>query len=274
VMSETPTALAVTALERALAGTHRGEPAGLLDHHVGLLDAFAELGVLDAETVSDWRSRFGRAARAPRRAGARDHARAVEMLERELARGAQAPAALHTRESFSARLQVLLETGRIEWEDKPGWTARLDAVAPDTPAPSARPSYEAAALRAVIVGPERRVDGLRISSAEVYDDCVIIRWHLIVDEDIGWRAHVAAPDHIDDLARDHGPAALADDVQTAYVLVPSGIFGTPSLRTDDGRTAVLADCSVFTPGSPSAATRLSVACAGGTIELGLPHAAR
>jgi len=103
---------------------------------------------------------------------------------------------------------------------------------------------------------------------------VIVRWHLAVDEDDAWRAHVAAPDHANDLARAHGPRALEDDTGTSYTLGPAANFGTWSVLHVDGRPAVIPNASAFTPGPPTAATRLSIASAAGAIELSFEEAPR
>jgi len=268
--------LAVKALEQSLGVTHPGE-SSLLDYRLGRAQAFVDLGVIDGVALHDWKERFERAAQALEPVSAESRARAVELLDRELARAASASESfdpLGPRESFLTKLQALLETGHIQWRDKSAWVEKLDKIAPETPSRSGAPPYDAAELRAVIVGPERRLGGLRINSAEVYDDCVIVRWHLVVDEDDDWRAHVAAPDHADDLARAHGPRALEDDAGTSYTLGPAGNFGMWSILHVDQRPEVIPNASAFTPGPPTAATRLSIACAAGAVELRFEDAAR
>ena len=249
-MSADPRALAVKALERSLALTHPGEGGRLLAYRLGGVDAFFELGVIDAAARSEWGERFERAARTLEPVSPELRARAVELLERELASAASSagdPGPLGPRETFLAKLQALLETGSIDWSDRDAWVAKLDEVVPDTSARPAAPSYDGAELRGVIVGPERRLGGLRISSVEVYDDCVLVRWHLVVDEDERWQANVAVGDHADDLARAHGPRALEDDLGTAYSLGPRGIFGMWDVLSLDRRPAVLSGSSAFTP---------------------------
>ena len=177
------------------------------------------------------------------------------------------------RESFMAKLQALLETGSIAWSDRSAWVEKLDAVVPDTAPRRAGPPYDGAELRAVIVGPERRLGGLRISSAEVYDDCVIVRWHLVVDADEHRRGRVAAPDHVSDLTRAYGPRSLEDDAGTAYALGPGEMWAMPSVLHLDQRRPVLPGASAFTPGPPETATRLLVACAAGEVQLSLEGAA-
>ncbi len=274
-MSEDAHRLAVKALERSLALTHPGEGGGLLAHRLGIVQAFFDLGVIDRDALHEWSERFERAAQALEPVPAEPRARAVELLERELARAASTSEAfepLGPRESFLAKLQALLETGYIDWADKSAWVEKLDEVAPETSSAPA-PPYDGAELRAVIVGPKRRLGGLRINSAEVYDDCVIVRWHLVVDDDGDWRAHVAVPDHADDLARAHGPRSLEDDVGTAYSLGPAGIFGMCSVLHLRQRPAVVPGASAFMPGPPTAAMRLSVGCAAGAVELRFEDAA-
>lgn len=276
-MSEDTYRLAVKALERSLALTHPGEGGSLLAYRLGIVQAFVDLGVIDGDALHDWSERFERASQALEPVSVKSRARAVELLERELARTARAGETfdrLGPREPFLAKLQALLETGHIDWGDRNAWLEKLDEVAPEAPSCPSAQSYDGAELRAVIVGPERRLGGLRINSVEVYDDCVIVRWHLVADADDDWRAHVAAPDHANDLARAHGPRSLEDDLGSAYSLGPPGSFGMWSVLYLDQRPAVLPGASAFTPGPPTAATRLSIACAAGAVELRFEDAAR
>ena len=276
-MSEEARELAVEALERLLALTHPAEGGSMLAVRLGILDAFSELGVLDADAVGEWRSRFERAARALEPVSAEVHARAVELLERELANAAteaERPDPLGRRERFLAKLQALLETGSIGWDERSSWDERLDEVVPDTPRSAAAPTYDGAELQAVVVGPERRLGGLRVSSAEVYDDCVIVRWHLLIDEDQNWRSDVSVPDHANDLAGAHGPRSLEDDLGTEYLPGDRGSFGMWSVLHLDQRPAVLPGSSAFSPGPPLAARRLLIKCPAGAVELDLERAAR
>ena len=150
-MSAQSRELAVKALERSLALTHPGNGGSMLAYRLGVLDAFSELGVLDAEAVGGWRARFERAARALEPVSAEVHARAVELLERELATAAteaERPDPRAQRESFLTKLQALLETGSIGWDEKStrAHCPRPRRVRPpaDIPNPHARPPHSAA----------------------------------------------------------------------------------------------------------------------------------
>ena len=275
-MSEDARGLALKAVERLLAGTHPGEGESMLAYRLGMLDAFSQLGVLDAEALGGWRARFERAARALEPVSTEVHACAVELLERELASAAaraERSDPVGRCDRFLAKLQALLETGSIGWHDRSAWVARLDDVVPATSGRAA-PAYDGAELQAVVVGPERRLGELRVSSAELYDDCVIIRWHLVVDEDQDWRRDVALPDHANDLARAHGPHSLTDDLGTEYLPGVSGSFAHWSVLHLYQRPAVLPGSSAFTPGPPPAAKRLSIGCAAGAVDLDLERAER
>ena len=259
---------AVTTLERQLALVHPGEPEFLLDYRRGLTVALVELGVLRVEDQREWEARFGSAARPFGTPDPELRARAVELLERELTR-VRTGDPLGPREQFTTRLQALLESGIVGWDEKPGFVEKLDAVAPEPARPRPGSTFRLAQLRGVVLGPDRRVDGLRVTSAELYDDCTIVRWHLAIEEIEDWRGRLAISDYIDDLTRAHAPAALGDDLKTDYALQPQTGLTMPDTSHLDQQPAVLSGGSVFTPAVPHRATRLSVYLPTGQVQLDL-----
>jgi hypothetical protein len=89
-----------------------------------------------------------------------------------------AASAEHRRRRASRR------SGVVDWREKREWMQRLDAaIAPAPPTPPPAKPYDACDLRAVALGPPTRLGALRITSAELLADCVVIRWHLVIDED-------------------------------------------------------------------------------------------
>lgn len=265
-MSTTALEFAVRRLERSLgvvppAGEH-GRP--LVENGQTLAVGLAELGVLSADEAQEWHARFEHAARPLVPAAPEVRARAGELLERELEAQPSAPA-VERRERFTEMLHAFLETGAVGWDQNSDWIERLDATVPKAPT-THTPLYEASELRAVAVGPADRLGGLRITSAELFNDCVILRWHLVVEEDPAWRGRVFPADHGRDLAEAHGPNALADDLGTSYVALPIDRMDLDWLGLRQ-QPEVLRGASVFLPQVPEGANRLSVSCPAGNFEM-------
>ena len=263
---------ALRTVERALAHTYPGDAAAAMgEYRRGVVGALVELGVLSQSEQREWSARMERAAQPPRPPSRDTCGRALALLEHELDAGRCSGDLVRRRERFLAMLQALLETGTIDWEEKPGWLKRLDEAAPDLSSPYAPPPYPAGELSAVAVGPPERIDGLRITSAELYDDCSIVRWHLVVQEDQPWRERVFIADHGRDLARAHGPQRLHDNLGTTYTRMPIDTTDLDWLRLrQDPET--LSGASVFTPATPPHARRLSVSCPTSDFQIDLGHA--
>ncbi len=265
--------LARKALERALGITKPGS-GPLSDYGRGLAGAFADLGLIETDQELEWSARFERSGRPLEPPSAELHARAVELLEQELDdRASDAEPgpddSLGRRERFTTKLQALLETGIIDWGEGSDWIDRLDRVFPDCSARPELPAYAGLELRAVAIGPGTRLAGLRMTSVEMYDDCVIVRWHLLPDDHEEWCDRIALTDHVEDLIRAHCPASLQDDLGTAYVPAPAGVWTWRDVFHLRQRPAVMTGSSAFTPGTPQDATKLSIACASGDVEIRL-----
>lgn len=272
-VSESAHAHAVASLERCLAAVHPGDFQQLVEFRCGVLDPLVELGVLSAGEAIEWRRRFERAAQPLDSASPETRARAREMLERELKAGDVVEPGpgepLARRERFIAKLRALRETGAVGSDERRHWVERLDRAVPAPAKPSLPPAYEGRELVAVALGPKQRLAGLRVNSAELYDDCVILRWHLVVEATQEWHGRVFIADHGKDLARAHGPSSLEDDLGTSYVAADGPWDGLDWFYLDQD-PEVLPGATAFVPGVPAQATRLSVGSAGGNFELGLP----
>ena len=97
---------------------------------------------------------------------------------------------------------------------------------------------------------------------------MILRWHVVLEEDPEWRRRVFPADHGRDLAEAHGPNALADDLGTSYVATPIDTMDLDWLRLRQ-QPEVLPGASVFLPPVPEGAGRLSVRCPAGNLEIDL-----
>lgn len=259
-------------LSLAIASLLHREASPFVEHGRSLACGLAELEVLTAGEQADWAERFERAnSWLPAREKTRERAR--QLLEGELvAASALADDRLEHRERFTDALQTFLEIGVADWHEKRAWTERLDEVIPPPPPtpPTPKP-YDACDIRAVALGPPERLGGLRITSAELFANCVVIRWHLVLEEDPGWRARVFPADHACDLADAHGPAALTDDLATNYVMQPNTIdtrYDMDWLRLKQ-TPEVLPGSSVFVPQVPAHATRLRVGSPADGFEIDL-----
>jgi len=239
-----------------------------------LTDALAQLGVLTEDERERWNARFAGADAASMPLDGELHDRACAYLRRQLVDGASNVAGVtEKRTLFEERLQALLETGIVDWPAKGGWMRRLDEVLPPPVTPFPVVPYLARELRAVAIAPADRVAGLRVTAVELFDDCVRLRWHLVVDEDRGWRDRVHRFDHARDLAGAHQPRALEDNRGSAYTQdVARG--GELDVHHLESVPAVLFGETAFTPHVPSDATTLTIRCPGGSIDIDVRDAAR
>lgn len=264
--------MAIKSLERSLISLTGSHASAFADHAKGLASGLAELQLLTAAEQADWNERFDRAALPMAAAGEEIRRRAHQLLEHELAADSDLLDPLQRRERFTDTLQTLLEIGAVDWQQRCQWMQRLDAaIAPVEKSPPPTP-YRATELRAVALGPPDRIGGLRITSAELFEDCVVIRWHLVIDEDGDWRGRVFIADHGCDLVEAHGPTALPDNLATSYVMTPiSTMFDLDWTRLKQ-IPEVLPGASVFVPRVPARANRLHVAAQAGSFEIDLRSA--
>ena len=265
---------AVRSLESGLSLTHPHELDVLIDYRRRLVAALVELGVLDADEQQEWASRFERVRRPPATPDEELQARALALLERDLSDAAQLEAVngtLSPRERFTTNLQALLETGIVPWPERARLIERIDAVSPDTSERIPQPTYHLGQLRQVVAGPDTRLGGLRVTSVELYDDCSIVRWHLLADPEPGWRERISVTDRAQDLATAHAPTSLNDDLGSAYALEPMTFLTMPDTLRLRHTPETLAGATAFTPAVPKRAARLTIHTVRGQLPIHLPE---
>ncbi|MDQ6807258.1 MAG: hypothetical protein M3065_20410, partial [Actinomycetota bacterium] len=172
-----------------LALLHKGDPEAkqrMLTPHEAELRAYVVAGVLSEADAEAWRARFAAAERAvtapDSEVGDRaTRTQATELLE-ELLKARTSDDEQTKASSFHSALGAFTAIGLISTEEQREWNERA------RPAPSPprhhrlldRPSYTAAELRTVLAGPLERLGGVRLLCAELYSDCVIVRWHRLL----------------------------------------------------------------------------------------------
>jgi hypothetical protein len=229
----------------------------------GALDALVAVGAVSDNEGQLWRGRFREATEQATSEAAPEIA--VRDRADEYVAGLLAALPLDMRAGLedSAELQDVLNAlhhvGVFSERDVERWFERLGGHLGPRPLPveeeSERPC-RLRELRRVIVGPPQRRGGVRIVGFEVYDDAVVLRWHLVrLAPDAEGRLS-RLPDEVeseDAARRAREPSfTLHDDCETAYRLHSGGAgsAGSPyGPRVWSGRV-------IFTPTLPAAAGRL------------------
>lgn len=134
------------------------------------------------------------------------------------------------------------------------------------------PRLEAAELSRVLVGPPQRLRGVRVTCAELYEDCVIVRWHRVPTADEVSRGEKACANQpTPEVLSAHFGAVLSleDDLGTDYApgSRPHQISGDNGRSENDEPVAVWGR-SVFVPAVPQRVGRLT-ALRGQADEFGL-----
>jgi hypothetical protein len=257
-------------LLRELAGLRRGHtavfgrgrewdplvPAG------GALDALAAVGAVSDGEARLWRDRFRKWTEAPPKEATdeavrdRAHAYVRHLLA---ALPPERTAGLKDSTEFQDVLNALHHVGVFSEREMSWWFDRLDEHLGPSEAPTEDESERAcrlSELRSVVVGPPERRGGVRIVGFEVYDDAIVLRWHLVrLAPDA--EGHVSRlPDEVEGeeaARRAREPFfTLHDDCGTAYRLHSAGAGSAGSSfgpRVWSGNV-------IFTPTLPSAARRL------------------
>ena len=139
------------------------------------------------------------------------------------------------------------------------------------PNPPSHGTHQHAASRncgASTLGPDHRVDGLRVTSAELYDDCTIVRWHL-TSKRSKTGADASRYPTTSTTSRTPTPRGARrrprDGVRTPTTDRPHHARHLPPRQ----QPAVLPGGSVFTPAVPHRATQLSVYLPTGQVRLDL-----
>lgn len=244
-----------------------------------IVDAMLAIGALSGEEAATWRDRFGRATTPPQPEPTL-RARALEHLGTLRDRGN----AIDDVDRLSAAVTAFVGIGLLTERERKDWRDRREKAGPRLSAVRVdvgewRASFEDSVFKRVLLGPERRVAGLRVTAVELYAGAVMVHWHYRAtsgespDADALW-SRIASDtfddngfdqDLDDDESFDHDePFKLADDIGTRYSFSTGG-----SARPGDGvRTAT--GQSGFAPGVPAHASRLRVVVENETlpIELG------
>jgi hypothetical protein len=261
------------------------ESRGFLELYVDELPLFAAIGALTDDEASAWRERFTLAAAAftapdSEVVGEGQRARARELLEEALADYRESkpesdklsfwrfPAVLRTLKAVRA----VSEDEATSWDrdfhevleqkSKPKREARQRAEREaQRGSPQGASRYNAAELSRVVIGPPQRLNGVRVTCAELYEDCVVVRWHRALSTEEISRGEKTCADQstADALVACFGAVlSLEDDVETDYapaahsheITGDKGTFQNDQLVPVWGR-------SVFVPAVPAGAMLLT-----------------
>jgi hypothetical protein len=259
----------------------RGFPDNPVDA-AAIVDAMLAIGALSGEEAATWRSRFGRATTPPQPEPTL-RAHALEHLGTLRDRGDSADGV----DRLSAALTAFVGVDLLTPQERKGWRGegkeagpRLSGLRVDLGEWQA--SFDDSVFRRVLLGPVRRVAGLRVTAVELYAGAVMVHWHYCAtagenpDADALW-SRIATDTFDDDgFDQDFGdelddeewfdrdePFQLADDMGTRYSFSTGGIA-----RPGDGvRTAT--GQSGFAPGVPARASRLKVVVENETLPVEL-----
>ncbi len=244
------------------AGEGKWDPFAWAD---GALDALVAIGVVSEEEAGRWRARFRETMRGVPDAAVdqqvreRAHAYVGELLARiPRDRKAGLEASFEFEDVLNALRHIeIFSDGELRvWFDR--LNERLGRVQGPTRGDGER-QCTLSELRRVVVGPPERRGGIRVVGFEMYDDGVVLRWHLVrLAPDA--QGHVPPlPDEVEGeeaARRAREPSfALNDDLGTAYRFHSGGAgragsaFG-PSVSTGH---------ALFTPSVPPQARTLSAA---------------
>ena len=231
----------------------------------GALDALVAIGVVSDQEARRWRTRFRETmsgvpeAAVDQEVRERAHAYVGELLAQVPAgRTAGLEASIEFEDVLNALRHVdIFSEGELRmWFDRLGERrGRIEAPA----AGEREPRFMLSELRRVVVGPPERRGGVRVLGFEVYDDGVVLRWHLArLPPDA--EGHVPPlPDEVEGeeaARRAREPSfALHDDLGTAYRFRSGGAGSAGSAfepRVSTGHAA-------FTPTVAAQARRLSAA---------------
>jgi hypothetical protein len=216
-------------------------------HFEAQLEAFASIGLLESEEVEAWRRRFADAGRSePVVVDDALRSRVERYLRSLLPAGAPTD---EDDDQMSAAIEVLERLGLLSEDEGMQWFDRALQVDPDYEEGDDAddlPDYEGRELRRVLLGPLDEAGGVRVTSVELYEDAVMVRWSVSA----GGRMDYDAEPELE----------LSDDAGTDYGLIDGSSGSTSASEWVRGE-------STYVPGVPETATRLVV---GGrvTFELG------
>jgi hypothetical protein len=256
-----------------LALLHRGEPGAaqrMLTPHEAELRAYVTVGALTRAEAAEWQRRFARAESVVELADGdvgtpQTRARANDLLEdlfEQLGPNPEQSDADASRR-FHAALTALTHVGVLSAREQDDWYARVRPASKGPLRPPEPPRYRADELHHVLAGPPERRGGLRVTSVELYADCVTLCWHRVLSP-----AEVDAREKFDEY-RDFPNALieankrwgadfqLRDDRHTPYECVAGGPVGLHCIgQVEDGSPTPVWGFATFIPQAPEGATRL------------------
>ena len=155
------------------------------------VDAFVAAGLISDDVGTSWKAEYARIrGLGPAHRGPHDpsvEAKAIELLEALFKPvrprdSAEWDGAVFQR--YHEALSTLIAIGALSYEQARPWLQRQsDTLVPGgwkSPPPEPEMPFTAAELTAVVSGPTVRLGGMRITSVELFDDCVIVRSHQLL----------------------------------------------------------------------------------------------
>jgi hypothetical protein len=261
------------------------ESRGFLELYVDELPLFVAIGALTDDEASAWRERFTLAAEAftspdSEVVGESHRARAREVLEEALSDYRESKPDSDTLSfwRFPAVLRTLKAVRAVSEDEAARWDRDFHEVLDEKSKPKREARqraereaqrgspqdakrYMAAELSRVVVGPPQRVNGVRVTCAELYEDCVVVRWHRVLSTEEISRGEKTRADQptADELAAGFGVVlSLEDDLGTDYApaMHPHEITGDKGTFRNDKVVPVWGR-SVFVPAVPEGVKRMT-----------------
>ena len=191
-----------------------------------VIEALQAIGAVDPSEAAEWRAIAREIAASPEADVGRVAGRAELLLKQAEDAINAAPEDGKEAEGMRAwwLAEALREAGVLSGGEEDAWSARFEeaeGIDEDDDDLGPRGAQFAEILR-VVDPPVERIDGIRLTSIELCDDGVLIRWHhslpeLEKRETFGWDDD---PDMPHDLM-----AKLEDDVGTSYHVAGAGYGG-------------------------------------------------
>jgi hypothetical protein len=257
----------------------------LLQRDLDELPLFVAIGALSDDEATAWRERFTLAAEAFKAPDSEvvdedQRTRARKLLQEALADYEASKPDSDKRPfwRFPAVLRTLKAVGTVSEDEASEWDRSFHEVLDRKSKPKrearqraerqAQPGsgpelqrYQAAELSRVAIGPPQRLGGVRVTCAEVYEDCVIVRWHRVLGADEISRVEKAYTNQptSEELAAHFGAAlSLKDNLGTDYATgsQPHQITGDNGLSENDEPISVWGR-SIFVPAVPPRVERLT-----------------
>jgi hypothetical protein len=180
----------------------------------------------------------------------------LESVRRREGESGEALARFHGSFYAFKALGIFSEDDASKWHDRV-----LQVIEEGRPEPKLKKRlYVAAELHRVVVGPPQRLRGVRVTCAELYADCIMLRWHRLVVS-----KHLAQDEETDlgdkstgDVVERWGAVLmLQDDLGTQYVAPDPTSEITGSREALDKRDpSPVWGRSVFVPAVPEGASNL------------------